>query len=61
MRIGFNCSAEWPGISVNKSLMSGPDIINQIIGVLVKFREEPVAVIADIDAIFYQVICGRTT
>ena len=38
IRVVFDCSAEWHGISINKSLMSGPDLTNQIIGVLVKFR-----------------------
>ena len=36
--------------TVNKSLMSGRDLTNQIIGVLVKFREKLVAVMADIEA-----------
>ena len=41
-------------------LISGPDLTNQIIGVLVKFREEPVAVMADIEAMFYQVfVAGK--
>ena len=59
IRVGFDCSVEWYGISVNKSLISGPDLTNQIIGVLIKFREEPVAVMADIEAMFYQVFVAE--
>ena len=59
IRVKFNCSAEWHGISVNKSLISGPDLTNQIIGVLIKFREEPVAVMADIETMFYQVFVAE--
>ena len=44
IRVLFYCSAEWHSISVNKSLISGLDLTNQIIWVLVKFREEPVMV-----------------
>ena len=50
----FDCSAECHGISVNKSLTKGPDFTNQIIEV--KFRKELVAVMADIEAMLYQVI-----
>ena len=60
MRVVFDCSAEWHSISINQSLMSGPELTNQIFGVLVKFREEPVAVMADIEAMFYQVfVAGK--
>ena len=51
--------AEWHGISVNKSLMSGPDLTNQIIGVLIKFRKEPGAVMVDIEAMFYQIFVAE--
>ena len=33
----FDCSAEYDGVSVNKRLLSGPDLTNQIVGILVKF------------------------
>ena len=36
----FDCSAEFQGRSINKELLSGPDLTNQIIGVLTRFREE---------------------
>ena len=55
IRVVFDCSAEWHGISVSKSLISRPDLTNQIIGVLIKFREEPVAAMTDVEAMFYQV------
>ena len=35
--------------------MSGPDLTNQIISISVKFRKDFVAVMADIEAMFYQV------
>ena len=41
-------------MSINKNLMAGPDFTNQIISILVKFREDFVAIIGDIEAIFYQ-------
>ena len=40
---------------MNKRLLSGPDLTNQIVGIWVKFREDYVAIMADIEAMFYQV------
>ena len=34
--------------------MSGPDLANHIFGVITRFHEEAVAVIGDIESIFYQ-------
>ena len=51
----FDLSAEHHGVSVNKELLPGPDLTNQIIGVLLRFREEPIAVTGDIEAMFHQV------
>ena len=34
IRVVFDCSAEFQGRSINKELLSGPDLTNQIIGVL---------------------------
>ena len=51
----FDCSAEVVGESINRNLMTGPDLTNQFIGVLIQFREEHVAMMADIEAMFYQV------
>ena len=36
--------------------MSGSDLTNQIIGVVTRFSEEPVAVIGDIESTFHQVL-----
>ena len=57
--IVFDCSEEYDGVSVNKRLLSGPDLTNQIVGILVKFREDYVAIMADIEAMFYQVFVAN--
>ena len=54
-RVVFDCSARYGGTSLNENVMSGPDLTNRMIGVLIRFREEPVAVMADIEAMFHQV------
>ena len=53
IRVVFDCSARFDGVSLNKSLMSGPDLTNQIVGVITRFREESVVIMGDIEAMFH--------
>ena len=53
------CSAEDGGVSVNKRFLFGPDLTNQIVGILVKFREGYVKIMADLEAMFYQVFVAN--
>ena len=39
--------------------MSGPDLTNQIAGLLTRFREEPVVLMGDIESMFHQVMVPR--
>ena len=43
------------GTWLNIELVLGPDLTNQIKGVLLRFREEHIGVIGDIEAMFHQV------
>lgn len=40
--------------------MQGPDLTNTLIGALVRFREEPIAVMADVESMFYKVRVPET-
>ena len=55
IRVVCDCSAEYEGKSISKELIPGPDLTNQIVGVLMKFREERIAIMADVEAMYYQV------
>lgn len=55
IRVVFDCTATFQGISLNDQLLQGPYLTNSLIGVLMRFREEPTALIADIESMFYQV------
>ena len=49
-------AAAWcQGISLNDCLSSGPDLLNSLVGILMRPRQELVAVSADIKAMFNQV------
>ena len=55
IRVVFDASAEYKGISLNKRLLQGPDLTNSLTGVLCRFRKEPVALMCDIEGMFHQV------
>ena len=38
IRVVFDCSTEYQGRSLNNELLSGPNLTNQIIGVLIRFK-----------------------
>nr|XP_027237393.1 uncharacterized protein LOC113828586 [Penaeus vannamei] len=47
LRIVFNSSASYMGISLNDCLAKGPDILTNMMGMLLRFRQYPVAVVGD--------------
>ena len=55
IRIVFDCSADFMGHSLNRHLLQGPDLTNSLVGVLCRFRREPVAFTCDIEGMFHQV------
>jgi len=55
IRVVFNCSAEFHNELLNKHLLQGPDLTNNLVGVLCRFRKEPVALMGDIEGMFHQV------
>ena len=54
IRVVFDCSARYKGTSLNQNLLHGPDLTNSLVGVLCRFRQEPVAFSCDIEAMFHQ-------
>ena len=55
IRVVFNCSAKFSGVSLNDMLLQGPDLTSSLVGVLTRFRQRPVAFMGDIDSMFHQV------
>ena len=51
----LNGAANFHGASLNKSLLTGPDLLQIFIYVLLGFRQHPYAVSADIEGMFLQV------
>jgi hypothetical protein len=49
----FDSSAKFNGVSLNNVLLTGPDLSNRLLGVLVRFRREMIAVTADVQHMFH--------
>ncbi|XP_077971383.1 uncharacterized protein LOC144425718 [Styela clava] len=54
IRVVFDCSAKYGGVCLNDYLLPGPDQMNSLLGILLRFRMERVAVKCDIKAFFHQ-------
>ena len=54
IRVVFDCSAKFRETALNDHLLQGPDLTNTLIGVLCRFRKEPVAFMCDIEQMFHQ-------
>lgn len=55
IRVVFDCAARFKGTLLNDNLLQGPDLANSLIGVLSRFRMQPIALMGDITAMFHQV------
>ena len=55
VRVVFDCAVKYHGVSLNDNVLQGPDLANNLNGVLCRFRQHHVALMADIEAMFHQV------
>lgn len=53
IRVVFDSSCEFKGVSLNKELLAGPDMMNSLLGVLMRFRQENVGAVCDIEQMFH--------
>ena len=56
VRIVFDCASRSCGVTLNDLLMQGPQLMNNLVGVLTRFRLGNIALVADIEAMFHQVM-----
>ena len=52
----LNAASSYKGTSLNDQLLTGPNLLNSLIGILMRFREERVALSAEIESMLSQVV-----
>ena len=50
-----NTASKFEGVSLNNALLTGPDLLANLLEIILRFRKHPVGVLADIEGIFMQV------
>ena len=50
-----NAASKFGGVSLNDKLIAVPDLLQQQIGIIFRFREKQIAFTADVEAMFLQV------
>ena len=56
IRIVFNSSANFQGHCLNDYWMKGPDLLNSLFGVILRFRENAVAINGDISKMYHRIL-----
>lgn len=49
----FDSSAKFDGVCLNDQLLQGPDLLNNLLGVLIRFRKEMIGIVGDIEQMFH--------
>ena len=50
-----NAASKFKGVSLNDKIVAGPDLLQNLIGIIFRFRQSSTAMTADIEAMFLQV------
>ena len=56
LRIVFNSSAVYQDQCLNDYWMKGPDLLNNLFGIILRFREREVAIVGDISKMYHRVL-----
>ena len=51
----FDAASKFGGVSLNDKLLTGPDLLNNLVGILMRFRTGKIGIMADVEQMFHQV------
>ena len=54
VRVVFNTGAKFENTCLNNNILKGPDLLNNLFSVLLKFREGLYGIISDIQKMFHK-------
>lgn len=54
VRIVFEWSSSYTGVSLNGRVLQGPNLANNLLDVIMRFYEEHIAILANVEAMFPQ-------
>ncbi len=54
LQVMFDASCQFRDHCLNDNLLPGPDLINSLVGILLHFRKERIAIMCDIEQMFHQ-------
>ena len=55
VRVVYDAAADFNNTSLNKNLLKGPYLLNNLLGILIRFRRERYGVMTDIEQMFHQI------
>ena len=58
-RVCQDAASKVAGTCLNDLLLSGPDLVNRLVGVLLRFRRHPVVLSSDIKGFFHQIFISK--